>query len=319
MTNDEASRRGVFQARATRNELLCPQHYLLTLRLEHFPPSRPGQFVQLQCRGLEEQTAAREIAWVPGVLPRATQPELTDREPMLRRPLSLAARRDLAGGAVEIDILYRTVGAGTHWLAGMPPNQALSILGPLGNGFALRTQKPFAALIGGGVGIPPMLYLAEALTASARASAAFFGARTATALPLHLLPGRAPAPDGSPTPCVRQLSAACVDAAIATDDGSLGFHGLVSEAFIRWFERHDFDPRDVAVYACGPEAMEKAVGQICVERGIECQLSLERHMACGMGTCQSCVVKVRADGPDGWSYKLCCADGPVFDAEDLLW
>lgn len=312
------SRRGVFLGRTVRNESVCPQHFLLTLRLESFPPSAPGQFVQLQCRGLDEQTAAREITPAPGVWPQATQPELTDREPMLRRPLSLAARRDVPDG-VEIDIIYRTVGAGTHWLADIGPGQELSVLGPLGNGFAIRGDKPFAALIGGGVGIPPMLYLAGALSAAARSSAAFFGARTAGFLPVTVLPNKEPAADGTPTPCVRELSAACIDAAVATDDGSLGFHGLVSEAFLRWFETHDFDPRDVVVYACGPEPMLRAVGDLCLRRGIECRLSLERHMACGMGTCQSCVVRVRAETPEGWAYKLCCTDGPVFDAADLLW
>ena len=105
------------------------------------------------------------------------------------------------------------------------------------------------------------------------------------------------------------------------DVGPVAFDwgGTISEAFARWFEHHDFDPRDMAVYACGPEPMARAVGDICVKRGMECQLALERHMACGMGTCQSCVVKVRDATPAGWSFKLCCADGPVFDAKELLW
>lgn len=319
MCSSETTRRGVFLASTVSNQLICPQHYLLTLSLESLPPSRAGQFVQLQCRGLSEQIAAREIDWPHSGLPHASQPELTDREPMLRRPLSLAARRDLPSGAAEIDIIYRTFGAGTHWLAGAEPGQQLSVLGPLGNGFTIRPEKPFAAMIGGGVGIPPMLYLAQALSAAGLASAAFFGARTGGYLPVSLLPGATPASDGSPTPCVRELSASCTDAAIATDDGTLGFHGLVSKAFTNWFEKHDFDPADMVVYACGPEPMERAIGEICIQRGIECQLSLERHMACGMGTCQSCVVKIRNDSPEGWTYKLCCTDGPVFDARDLLW
>ena len=298
---------------------LCSRHYLLTLRMEDFPPTAAGQFIQLQCRALDEQIALREIAWPPKKPPQATQPELTDREPMLRRPLSLADRRDLPAGGVEIDIIYRVIGAGTHRLAAISPGEQLSVLGPLGNGFAVRPQKPFAALIGGGVGIPPLLYLAKTLTAQGRAAAAFFGVRTADYLPLKLIAGKTPAADGAPCACVAELSAACVEAAIATDDGTLGFRGLISDAFTRWFAHHDFDPRDMAVYACGPEPMERAVGDICLARGIECQLALERHMACGMGTCQSCVVKVRSDAPAGWSFKLCCTDGPVFDAKDLLW
>ena len=73
------------------------------------------------------------------------------------------------------------------------------------------------------------------------------------------------------------------------------------------------------VYACGPEAMMRAVGETCIARGVEYQLSLERTMACGMGTCQSCVCRLRADNDRGWTYKLCCADGPVFDAAEIVW
>ena len=106
---------------------------------------------------------------------------------------------------------------------------------------------------------------------------------------------------------------------IATDDGSLGYPGLVSEAFGRWLTTLEIDPKQLTTYACGPEPMMQAVGEICTPRGIGCQLALERHMACGMGTCQSCVVKIREKSDRGWSYKLCCADGPVFEAADVIW
>ncbi len=344
------SRRGIILSRVIRNIRLCHEHYQVTLRAQGLPPSRSGQFVQIQCRGQEEQVTAREIPWPGGAWPRAAQPELTDREPMLRRPLSLAARRELADGASEIDIIYRTIGAGTNWLAGCKSGDTLSVLGPLGNGFTLRPEKPFAALVGGGVGIPPMLYLAQEINTLGKAAVAFVGARSGSLLPMSLAESSGktiePAADGRPTPCLREFNAFCTDAAVATDDGSLGYRGLVSEAFILWLADHDFDPRDVVVYCCGPEPMERAIADLCLMRGIECQVSLERHMACGVGTCQSCVVKIRndepaacadanaaaasgqgggpvgsqnTDAPPGWSFKLCCTDGPVFDASEVLW
>ena len=310
--------RAIVAGRIIRNVNICHEHFRLTIRMDGFPPSAAGQFVQLQCRGLDDQQSAREIAWPAAGLPVATHPELTNREPMLRRPLSLADRRDLPDGSSEIDIIYRTIGAGTKWLSTAPVGQQLSVIGPLGNGFTIRPDKAFAAVVGGGVGVPPMLYMAKALNASGRAAAAFCGARTASMLPLTV--DGQPDPAGSPRPCVSEFSACCTDASIATDDGSAGFSGLVSEAFILWLREHDFDPRDVVVYCCGPEPMERAVADICLMRGIECQVALERHMACGMGTCQSCVVKVRTpDTATGWSFKLCCSDGPVFDAGNLLW
>lgn len=310
--------RGVYLAELVQNRPLCHQHLLATLRLKGLPPTRPGQFVQLQCRGLEPQVTAREIAWPPCGLPRANQAELTDREPMLRRPLSLAARRDGSDGTVELDLIYRTLGAGTGWLSKCSAGQPLSLLGPLGNGFTIP-DKPLAILIGGGVGIPPMLYLASALNAAGKTSIAFNGARSANLLPLTPTALAAPRSDGQPWPCIEEFSAFCTDAAVTTEDGTMGLRGLVSDAFLHWLRQHPMDPNDVVVYCCGPEPMERAVADICLMRNVECQLALERHMACGVGTCQSCVVKIRVDQPPGWEFKLCCRDGPVFDARDVLW
>ena len=365
LASEPLRKRGVFDARVLRNDLIRQGHYRLVAALDYFPPSRPGQFVQLRCRPAAEPVSVHEIDWPapkgPATrLPVATQGELTNSEPTLRRPISIADRRDgkgVSGKGVrnlflpaasseenermekkvpdpfssEIEFVYRVAGAGTRWLSGAAPGDTLSILGPLGNGFTLRPEKPFAALVGGGVGIPPMLYLAHALADAAKAAVAFCGARSADLLPITLLPGRPPSTEGVPLPCVAEFAAHCADAVVATDDGSAGVRGLVSEAFLRWFTHHDFDPRDVVVYACGPEAMMRAVGGLCLARDIECQLALERHMACGMGTCQSCVVKIRYEHAHGdgqsksdgqakdWSYKLCCTDGPVFHAGDVLW
>ncbi|MFB3893689.1 MAG: dihydroorotate dehydrogenase electron transfer subunit [Phycisphaerae bacterium] len=312
-------KRAVAVAEVVSNGQICHEHYVLTLRMDWFPPSRPGQFVQFQCRGLEEQTSGREVKWRAGQWPQATQAELANREPLLRRPLSIAGRRETTSGRVEMELIYRTLGAGTNWLAGVKSGAMLSVLGPLGNGFVIRQGKPMAVMVGGGVGIPPMLYLARALSEAGKVSVAFCGARSGNVLPLTLIEGRDPAADGRPTPCVREFLSACADTVVATDDGTVGYRGLVSEAFKAWLRTRDFAPIDLTVYCCGPEPMERAVADICLMRDIECQLALERHMACGVGTCQSCVVKVRADNEAGWAFRLCCADGPVFDAREVLW
>ncbi|HAU36389.1 MAG TPA: hypothetical protein DCX07_01560 [Phycisphaerales bacterium] len=317
-SSHSARNRGEFQADVVSNERLCPEHYLLRLRAAEFPPTLAGQFVQLQCRRLGEQDPAREVPWPAAGPPRLTQAELAGREPFLRRPFSLAGRRDTPAG-VELDLIYRTVGTGTHWLAEVVrPGQRLSVLGPLGNGFAVRADKPRAALIGGGVGIPPMIYLAETLARAGKQSVAFHGARTAALLPVAVA-GDAVSPAGRPTPCVEPFARADVPSVVATDDGSLGFAGMVSRAFESWLDAERLDPSSLAVYSCGPEPMMRAVAELCLTRGIDCQLCMERHMACGMGTCQSCVVKIRDDTPQGWSFKLCCTDGPVFEAGRIVW
>jgi dihydroorotate dehydrogenase electron transfer subunit len=110
-----------------------------------------------------------------------------------------------------------------------------------------------------------------------------------------------------------------VPSVLATDDGSLGVPGLVSDAFIRHLESDRGAWGDLAAYCCGPEPLMRAVGNACIERGIECYLAMERHMACGVGTCQSCVCRIKADNERGWDYKLCCTDGPVFEARAVVW
>jgi len=319
MTDALLSRRGTFLAEALANERICDEHYRLTLKVEAFPPTRPGQFLQILCRLPAAPTTPpgphATAAWPP-THPRSDAGGI---DPLLRRPLSLAGRRDRAGGACELEVLYRTVGRGTHWLASARPGASLSLLGPLGNAFAIPAGRRLAVLIGGGVGIPPLLYLAEALAAEGKAVVALNGARTASLLPLRPRPSAKIAADGQPGPCIAEFHTWGVDAAVSTDDGSLGFPGRVSQLFEYWLGRQDVPAADLTAYTCGPEPMMQAVAETCIARGIECQASLERHMACGMGTCQSCICKTRADSPRGWTYKLCCTDGPVFNAAEIIW
>ena len=311
------SPRGSFLATVARNGRVCPGHHLLRLAFDSFPPTQPGQFVQLQCRATTPPAPARAVAWPADRPPRLTYPELAGKEPFLRRPLSLAGRRETADG-VELEIMYRLAGTGTHWLAGVQAGEELSVLGPLGNSFGIFPDRPAAALIGGGVGIPPLLYLAESLKAVGKDVVAFTGLRSADRLLLTLVPAAKVDPQGLPTFCLAELAALGVPASVSTDDGSLGAKAFASQTFHRWLDRSGLGPADLAVYSCGPEPMMKAVGDLCVARGIACQLAVERHMACGMGACQSCIVKIRDGSEKGWSYKLCCADGPVFDARDVL-
>lgn len=297
------------------NRKLCREHWHLVLRVEGLPPSQPGQFVQLQCRPIREQVSAREVDWTDGKLPQFTQPELTDKEPLLRRPLSIGGRRDV-GNAAELNLIYRAVGTGTTWLSSIDAGEPLSVLGPLGNAFPVSHSKPRAALVGGGVGIPPMICLADAI-GQGKAATAFCGVRSEHLLPLTLT--EKPDADGKPTTCAEQFARSGTTTVIASDDGTVGYEGLVTDALLHWLRAEQIATDELVVYACGPEPMMRAAGDLCIELGIECYLSLERIMACGMGTCQSCVVKIRDDSQAGWAYKLCCTDGPIFPAQAVVW
>ena len=309
----------MFLATVLCNDRLCAEHYLLRLGFEHFPQTRPGQFVQVQCRRPQPHRGPREVDWPADSPPRLTQDDLARPEALLRRPFSLAGRRQTPDGDVVLELIYRVVGGGTGWLAELRDGAQLSVLGPLGNSFAVHDDKPATALVAGGVGIPPMIYLAEALVAAGKAVKAFCGVRSEHLLPLKLTGQAEVSPLGEPALCAMEFAAHGVATAIATDDGSIGWKGFVPEAFACWLDAQDDPAGRLVVYSCGPEAMMRVVGGMCIERGIDCQLALERHMGCGMGTCQSCVFKMRADNDRGWVYKLVCTDGPVFDAADVVW
>ena len=320
MSSDERTKgvRGTFEMNVLANDRLCAGHYLLRLGAAAFPPTRPGQFVQLQCRSTSPHAPPRPVDWPEGAWPRLTGPELAGAEPLLRRPFSLAGRHGADDGA-QIEIIYSVVGAGTRWLATVGLDDTLSVLGPLGNAFDVREDKPLAVLVGGGVGIPPLIYLASALHDAAKPSVALCGARSGEMLPLTPVQGAKISKSGWPTSCLAEFARSGIESAVATDDGSLGYPGFVTDLLEQTVDGVDHAADLLVVYACGPEAMMQKAGEICIARGIECQLSLERHMACGMGTCQSCICKVRSDSGEGWEYKLCCADGPVFDAGEIVW
>jgi dihydroorotate dehydrogenase electron transfer subunit len=227
---------------------------------------------------------------------------------MLSRPFSLAGREDLPDG-VRLTIIHRVVGTGTAWLSRLSRGDPLSVLGPLGNTFTLPPDNGTALLVGGGVGIPPMLYLAQHLRE--RPTVAFCGATTRDLLPLQII---ADFDSNEPRLCIAEFAAHNIPSILTTDDGSFGQRGYVTQALEQYLDTHT---ANFTIYTCGPEPMMRRVADIAQTRNIPCQVAVERAMACGMGTCQSCVIKVKT--ADGWRYRLSCTDGPVFNATELLW
>lgn len=239
---------------------------------------------------------------------------------MLRRAYSIAGLRRGADG-VEIDVIFRVVGTATRWMETLREGEFVSLLGPQGNAFPISKNKPSAWMVAGGVGLPPMLWLAEALNKAGKSAVAFCGAQRRELLALTLDPNVVVDPSAkSSTLCAKELARSGAGVVISTDDGSLGFRGYVGSAVSAFFEANNPDPESLVVYTCGPEPMMHAVAVFCTARGIESYLCMERNMACGTGMCQSCVVPSH-DTSDaaGWSYRLCCTDGPIFPAEAILW
>ncbi len=244
----------------------------------------PGQFVHLSCHTL---------------LP-------------MRRPLSLQRANSREG---TIDLLYKVVGTGTGLLAQAMPGETLDLIGPIGVPFRRSPGRTRPLLIGGGVGIPPMIFLAETLRA------------VAGCVPLVLMGSEVPfpfapepsrilvpgMPDGviAAMPLMEEWGIA---SRLASTQGFAGCHeGFVTELARAWLASLDERSRDlVEVFACGPHPMLEAVARLTREVGVPCQVSLEEYMACAVGGCAGCAVRVMTDA--GPAMKRVCVDGPVFDA-----
>lgn len=302
--------------RVVENLRVCRDHYRLSLRVDRLAEAAPGQFVHL-CPLARDGEAYRTWSWDDV---DASEVLLAGDVPMLRRAYSISALRRDATSA-EIDIIYRVVGKGTRWLETLRAGDEISVLGPLGNAFPIRREKSQAWFVSGGVGLPPMLWLAEALHAERKSATAFCGAQSADLLAVALRTDSPP--DRTATRSVlaaEEFAAFDTRVVISTDDGSLGFRGHIGAALQSFAEANPPKADDLVVYTCGPERMMRFVAEFCLARDIECHLCMERAMACGTGMCQSCVVPVR-DAADtaGWRYRLCCTDGPIFAATDVLW
>lgn len=219
--------------------------------------AKPGQFVHIQ---------------VPGHT--------------LRRPISICSANPKDG---TFRIIFQVKGEGTETLSEMFPGQFLSILAPLGNGFTIDKAYGKVLVIGGGIGVPPLLYAAQCSEGSV---SAILGFRNRDLVILE-----------------KDFRDTGADVKIATDDGSYGYHGLVTDLMNK--ENPDI------IYACGPKQMLKAVAAQAQKRNILCEISLEQRMACGIGACLGCSCRLRDDAGNEYMGQVCSL-GPVFDSRKVV-
>jgi len=230
----------------------------------------------------------------------------------MRRPLSIM-RADPAAGWIEI--LYKVTGLGLHALAARKAGERISTLGPIGHPFTPHPERPRTLLIGGGVGIPPMVFLADRLRARSEFQPlVLMGSEIP--FPFRTRPSRivvAGIPDGS-IACMPLLDEWGVASRLASRSDFAGcFDGFVTQLADKWLEALNADGlAEVEVFACGPTPMLEATAKLARRYGVPCQVSLEEFMACAVGGCAGCTVAVQT--PEGPAMKRVCVDGPVFDA-----
>jgi dihydroorotate dehydrogenase electron transfer subunit len=249
-----------------------------------------------------------------------------DPEIPMRRPLSIM-RADPLGGWIEL--LYKVVGPGLKALGDRKAGDELSVLGPIGRPFSAHRERPRALLIGGGVGIPPMIFLAERLMAEERSRTPDpMGDRKPAWKPLVLMGSEVPFPfrtrpsklivPGIPAgsiacmPFLEELEVPTRLASCADFPGC--FAGFVTELADAWLASlGERELAEVEMFACGPTPMLRSCAALARRYRLPCQVSLEEFMACAVGGCAGCTVAVRT--PEGPAMKRVCVDGPVFDAE----
>ena len=234
----------------------------------------------------------------------------------MRRPLSIM-RADPGSGVIEF--LFKIVGEGLALLAKRRPGDLVSVLGPIGVPFAPSPGRRRPLLIGGGVGIPPMVFLAEALAERGGTPLVLMGSEipfpftpTTSRLPVPGLPAGVTAA----MPLMENLG---VPSRLASGAGFAGcYRGFVTELAREWLRALGEDGRrEVEIFACGPTPMLKAAAMLAQDFGLPCQVSLEEFMACAVGGCAGCTVRINT--PQGPAMKRVCVDGPVFDAAAVDW
>lgn len=210
-------------------------------------------------------------------------------DPLLRRPFSV---HDAEGKSFKI--VYEVVGRGTAILSEMRPGASVDVLGPLGRGFEFEENPGHFSIVAGGMGIAPLLFLARRLRAETDRIIAFVGAKSSAKLVGDL-----------------SLRSMGIEVFTSTEDGSVGFRGLITDLFAKILERRDL--KEITVFACGPKGMLKSLAGMSSRGGLRAQASLEEYMACGMGACLGCAVKLR-----NGKYAMVCKDGPVFLLEEVV-
>lgn len=261
-------------------------NYLIQLKIEETVPTSPGEFFEIHLVGTENS-------------------DLNENMPLIGRPLSIGGAKYDQNTTI-INLIYKIVGPCTKNLAKLVPGDSVRLAGPLGKGlFKVPDSIKRAFLIAGGVGLPPMLFLSKKLLET-------------NIDEIYLLigsgvKGELPLPEKL-NPEFEHLGDSRINLRIATDDGSEGHRGFVTDLLQQELDKEN--PEDSIVYTCGPWIMMKKVAQISEEKNLPCQVSLEERMACGIGACQSCVVKMKNSPVP---YKLCCKDGPVFNSKEIDW
>jgi dihydroorotate dehydrogenase electron transfer subunit len=308
-TTTQTARKGDYRAAIAFNDCIARDIYRMGLLFtgpasDAYARLQPGQFAELDL----SRTGIPPADKIPAHLEDKLQ-----RQIILRRPFSFSNAVQTEKGVVA-ELIYAALGPATLRMTTVQPGDTMDVIGPLGRGFQVHPHKQVALLVGGGLGTPPIVHLARKLHFEhpSMKTHAFVGARDYKTLPFDVQCTN----KGLLLPPFEDCQ---IPYTIATDDGSAGHRGLVTECLTQWLdENRDIPTETIALFACGPEPMLAALAALAAQQRIDCQVSLERRMACGFNLCQGCAVECRVPGTRETMYRMCCQDGPVFPAKDVI-
>jgi dihydroorotate dehydrogenase electron transfer subunit len=236
--------------------------------------------------------------------------------PLFRRPFSVFRRVPLKGNRLGIEIVYKVIGTGTRVMTGLRRGDTLDIIGPLGHGFELNHSKSAQVVVAGGTGAACLFLLADEISKAGLQLMVLLGAETKASVLLR-----------------KEYATLKGEVRVSTDDGTYGFHGFVTQMLDKALDEGKIST-DCVIYSSGPEPMLKALAPICQKYHIPAQVSVERHMMCGIGACLACVCKVDPNhisknrdlesshiqfvSDKEFGYALVCKDGPVFDMNEVI-
>ena len=270
------------------DHLEAEQHVIRVACPEIADLALPGNFVHLRC----------------------------DRELAMRRPMSIMRISKNQGW---FDMLFKTVGIGTDLLSKRRVGDKISVLGPIGVPFKLKNYRKKPMLVGGGVGIPPMVFLAEHIKKKATSSQPIVLMGSEIPFPFQSRPSQIMSKNlpSEVLACMPLLEDWKVLSRLASNQGYAGcFNGFVTDLARYILNLDTSDINEYEIFACGPTPMLQAVKKLASEFSIPCQISLEEHMACAVGGCAGCAVEIREGGKV--AMKRVCVDGPIFDAETVF-
>ena len=261
-----------------KGEIVMAYEQMLVPVLEKQALAKNIYRMVLQCRSIAQQAACGQFVHL---LPVGCT---------LRRPISICEINKAAG---TLTIVFEVKGTGTDALANVRVGENVDILGPMGHGFTILPEAKHVVVVGGGIGNPPMLSLAQVYGERATAICGF---RSANIVTLQ-----------------DEFHASGAETILCTDDGTAGRQDLVTEPLKEQLAKGDVD----MVYACGPRPMLKFVAAAAKEYGVRCEVSMEERMGCGIGACLVCACQLEREGKSVMGHV--CKDGPVFPAEEVVW